>query len=141
VVGFGLRSLLHHPSGLPWALALPLPLWTVSLAWLAAVDRGSLLGFPTGELALWVAFDALLLLVLVRVAMRPLRSRLVLATGFAAVDATLSLGHLVWVGPGSTLLQASLRVLATAAPVVGAVLLAWATTRTSPPAPPPPSGP
>lgn len=130
LIGFAVRSFLRHPSGLPWALALPLPLWTAALAWLAAAHRASLLGFPTGELALWVAFDALLLLVLVRVAMRPLRSRLVLATGLAAIDAMLSLGHLFWVGPGSTPLQASLRLLATGAPVVGALLLGWATTRT-----------
>jgi phosphatidylglycerol lysyltransferase len=136
LVGFALRSFRHHPSGLPWALALPLPLWTAALAWLAAVHRASLLGFPTSELALWVAFDALLLLVLVRVAMRPLRPRLVLATALAAIDAALSLGHLVWVGPGSTPLQAAMRVLATAAPVVGALLLAWATTRTGTAGPP-----
>ncbi|HEY5241460.1 MAG TPA: phosphatidylglycerol lysyltransferase domain-containing protein [Polyangiaceae bacterium] len=131
LVGFGLRSFARHPSGLPWALALPLPLWTASLAWLVAVHRASLLGFPRSELALWVAFDALLLLVLVRVAMRPRRSRLLVATSLAFVDALLSLGHLAWVGFGSTALQASLRTIATTAPLAGALLLAWATTRTA----------
>lgn len=131
LVGFAARSFVRHPSGLPWALALPLPLWTVGLAWLVAARRSSLLGFPPGELALWVAFDALLLLLLVRAAMRPARSRLLLATSLALVDAALSLGHWVWVGGGSTTLQASLRGLAAMAPAVGAVLLAWATTRTA----------
>jgi hypothetical protein len=63
--------------------------------------------------------------------MRPQRSRLLLATSLAVVDAALSLGHLAWVGFGSTALQAWLRTLATTAPVVGALLLAWATTRTA----------
>jgi phosphatidylglycerol lysyltransferase len=130
LVGFAARSFIRHPSGLPWALALPLPLWTAGLAWLVAVHRASLLGFPRVELALWAAFDALLLLVLVRVAMRPQRPRLLLATSLAIVDAVLSVGHLAWVGVGSTALQTALRTMATTAPVVGASLLAWATTRT-----------
>jgi phosphatidylglycerol lysyltransferase len=128
---FAARSFFRHPSGLPWALAVPLPAWTAALAWLVVAHRASLLGFPSGELGLWVAFDALLLLVLVGVAMRPRRSRLVLATSLAAFDAALSLGHLVWIGPGATLLQASLRTTATVAPFVGAALLAWATTQTT----------
>jgi phosphatidylglycerol lysyltransferase len=131
LVLFGVRSLLHHPSGLPWALALPLPLWTLGLAWMAATHRAPTLGFPPFELALWVAFDALLLLILVRVAMRPKRSRLVVATSFAVGDALLSLGHLAWVGLGHTPLQVSLRAMATLAPAAGALLLAWATTRTA----------
>ncbi|HEY3819856.1 MAG TPA: DUF2156 domain-containing protein [Polyangiaceae bacterium] len=136
LVGFAARSFVRHPSGLPWALALPLPIWTACLAWLVAIHRASLLGFPRSELSLWVAFDVLLLLVLVRVAMRPRRSRLLVATSLAFVDAALSLGHLVWVGFGSTALQASLRTIATTAPLAGALLLAWATTRTAPTRPP-----
>jgi lysylphosphatidylglycerol synthetase-like protein (DUF2156 family) len=131
LIGFALRSFARHPSGLPWALALPLPAWTLALAWLAIVHRASLLGFPAAELGLWAAFDALLLLVLVRVAMRPLRSRLVVATSLAAFDALLSLGHLAWVGLGVTFLQASLRGVATLAPTVGTLLLAWATSQAS----------
>ncbi len=131
LTSFAARSLVRHPSGLPWALALPLPPWTLALAWLVAAHRAYLLGFPRMELALWVAFDALLFLVLVRVAMRPWRARLVTAASLATVDAALSVGHLAWVGAGTTLLQASLRGVATAAPVAGALLLAWATTRTS----------
>lgn len=132
LLGFATRSLTRHPSGLPWALALPLPVWTLALAWIAAAHRASLLGFPRAELWLWAAFDALLLLVLVRVAMRPMRSRLVVATSLATVDALLSVGHLAWVGFGVTLLQASLRGVATIAPTVGALLLAWATSQAHP---------
>ncbi|HEY8089495.1 MAG TPA: DUF2156 domain-containing protein [Polyangiaceae bacterium] len=130
LVGFAARSFVRHPSGLPWALALPLPLWTASLVWLVAIHRASLLGFPRIELALWAAFDALLLLVLVRVAMRPRRRGLLLATSLAVGDAALSLAHLAWVGVGSSPLQTSLRMVATTAPILGASLLAWATTRT-----------
>jgi lysylphosphatidylglycerol synthetase-like protein (DUF2156 family) len=131
LVAFAARSFVRHPSGLPWALALPLPSWTLGLASLVLLHRGSLLGFPEGPLALWVAFDALLFLTLVRAAMHPQRSRLLLATSFAVVDAILSVGHVARVGLGSNVQQAAWRALATAGPVVGAVLLAWATTRTT----------
>jgi hypothetical protein len=133
LLGFAMRSFVRHPSGPAWALALPLPLWTAGLAWLVATRRASLLGFPTGELALWTVFDALLLLVLVNAAMRPRRSWLLLAMSLAVLDAILSLAHLSEVGLGSTKLQASLRGTATMAPLVGAFLLTWATTRTSSP--------
>jgi len=128
---FATRSLLRQPSGLPWALALPLVPWTLGLAWLVATRRTSLLGFPPLELALWVAFDSLMFLVLLHVAMRPRRARLVAATSLATVDAALSLGHLAWVGAGATPLQMSMRIVATVAPVAGALLLAWATTRST----------
>jgi lysylphosphatidylglycerol synthetase-like protein (DUF2156 family) len=131
LLSFAARSFVRHPSGMPWALALPLPMWTVGLAWLVTIGRTSLLGFPRMELALWAVFDALLLLVLVSAAMRPRRSRLLLATSLAAVDAALSLGHLTWVGLGSTPLRVSLRAVSTIAPVLGALLLGSATTRTS----------
>ncbi len=132
LVGFAARSFARHPSGLPWALALPLPVWTAALAWLAIARQASLLGFPTTELALWAVFDAILLFVLVRVAMRPMRPRLLVATSLAAVDAMLSVGHLLWVGLGTGLVQGSLRVVATAAPTFGTLLLAWATSQAEP---------
>jgi len=132
LVGFAARSFARHPSGLPWTLAVPLPAWTVALLWLAVAGHGSLLGFPRGELLLWTAFDALLLLVLVRTAMRPKRSRLLTATGLATVDALLSVAHVAFVGLGSGLAQVALRSLATGAPLVGALLLGWSTTQTAP---------
>ena len=119
-------SLLLHPSGLPMAVAWPLPLWTLALAWLAATGRASLLGFETAELWAWVAFDALLLVFLVRAAMQPRRSRLLLAAGLAAIDAGLSLAHAAFTGAGATVLGHTLRALATAAPVAGTVALACA---------------
>jgi hypothetical protein len=111
VFRFGVRSLVRHPSGLPWLMAVPLPFWTVGLAWLVAVRRSSLLGLSPLELGLWIGFDALLLLVLVRAAMRPARSRLLVVTSIALFDAALSVGHLIGVGGGSTALEASLRMV------------------------------
>jgi hypothetical protein len=119
-------SLLLHPSGLPMAVAWPLPLWTLALAWLAATGRASLLGFEAAELWLWVVFDALLLVFLFRAAMQPRRPRLLLATGLAAVDAGLSLAHAVFTGGGATALAHTLRAVATGAPIAGTVALASA---------------
>jgi phosphatidylglycerol lysyltransferase len=127
---FAARSLLRHPSGVPWALAVPLPAWTAALGVLALVRRSSLLGFARGELWLWVAFDAFLLTLLVRAAMRPRRPRLVIATALAAVDAVLSAAHLRVAGPGATFTQFVLRALAAGAPVAGTALLAWAAAQT-----------
>ena len=126
---FALASFARHPSGLPWTLAIPLPLWTVALGWLVATNRASLLGFPRNELLLWIVFDALLLLVLVRAAMRPRLQRLLVATALAGSDAVLSIAHVALVGLGRSVGQESLRGLATGAPLVGTLLLAWSTSR------------
>jgi hypothetical protein len=127
---FAFASFVRHPSGLPWMLAFPLAPWTLVLAWLAASGRSKLLGFHHAELLLWVAFDALLLLLLVRAAMRPRLSRMLVATGLAGVDATLSVGHIVFTGFGVTAAALLLRSMATGAPLVGTLLLAWSSTRT-----------
>ncbi len=132
LVGFAARSFVRHPSGLPWALALPLPLWVVALAGLEATHEGALLGFHPVALGLWTAFDALLLVILVRAALRPQRTRLLLATSLAFGDGLVSAAHLSRVGFGPTPLHALLRTLATIAPLAGALLLGWATTRTAP---------
>ncbi len=127
---FATRSLLRHPSGVPWALALPLPVWTAILAGLVVMHRAWLLGFPRAELSLWVVFDALLLVVLVGAAMNPRRHRLVLAAALASIDAALSVGHVLFVGAGSSAVQTTLRACATIAPLAGAPLLtraAWQT--------------
>lgn len=130
LVRFAVASFARHPSGLPWMLAFPLVPWTLTLAWLAVTGHARLLGFHHVELLLWVAFDALLLLLLVRAAMRPRLSRLLVATGLAGVDTALSVGHIVFVGFGVTASALLLRTMATAAPVVGTLLLAWSSTRT-----------
>jgi len=127
---FAFASFVRHPSGLPWMLAFPLAPWTLVLAWLAVTGRSRLLGFHHAELLLWVAFDALLLLLLVRAAMRPRLSRMLLATGLAGVDATLSVGHIVFAGFGVTAAALLLRTMATGAPLLGTLLLAWSSSRT-----------
>lgn len=61
--------------------------------------------------------------------MRPRKLRLVVATGLAGLDAFLSIAHVLFVGLGRSVVQEALRGLATGAPVVGAVLLAWSSSR------------
>lgn len=130
LVRFAAASFVRHPSGLPWLLALPLAPWTLVLAWLASTGHARLLGFHHAELLLWVAFDALLLLLLVRAAMRPRASRMLVATGLASLDATLSVGHIAFVGFGATAGALVLRTMATGAPLLGTLLLAWSLSRT-----------
>lgn len=134
LVRFAAASFVRHPSGLPWLLALPLAPWTLALAWLASTGQARLLGFHHAELLLWVAFDALLLLLLVRAAMRPRPSRMLVATGLAGLDATLSVGHIGFVGFGATTAALLLRTMATGAPLLGTLLLAWSLSRTRSPA-------
>jgi hypothetical protein len=132
LVGFATRSFARHPSGLPWLLALPLPVWTLALAALVATRRSVMLGFDPISLAAWVLFDAVLLLVLVRAALRPSSGRMVFALSLALGDALVSAAHLFQSGLGHTPLESALRGLATVAPVAGTLLLAWATTRAAP---------
>jgi phosphatidylglycerol lysyltransferase len=131
LVAFAVRSFARHPSGLPWVLALPLPLWVTALGCLVATGGSALLGLHPFALALWVAFDVFLLVALVRAAMRPVRGRMLLATSLAVGDAIVSMAHLLRSGPGGTPAQILLRTLAVVAPIGGAVLLTWASTRVS----------
>jgi lysylphosphatidylglycerol synthetase-like protein (DUF2156 family) len=129
LTAFAVRSVLRHPSRWPWALALPLPAWILALAWIACLGRASLLGFSGAELWTWVAFDVLLLVLLLGAAMRPRRPQLLVAMGLAGIDAALSAAHVGFVGPGATGAQLALRALATGAPFFGAGLLAWAASQ------------
>lgn len=126
LVRFGLRSMIRHPGGPPWALAVPLAPWSVILAVRAAAGFTSLLGWSRGVLAAWAAFDAVLCLVLFRVAMRPTIGRLLAAAIAAAVDAALSLSHLRATGLGDTTMQVAFRAVQTVAPVAGTLALAGA---------------
>lgn len=126
---FALRSLVRHPSGPPFALAVPLVPWTLLLAALALVGRADLLAYSQATLFLWVAFDAALAIILYRAARRPSPGRLGLALGLATLDAALSLVHLGATGLGATPLTATLRLLATLAPALGALALASAWRR------------
>lgn len=129
LVRFGARSLVRHPSGPPFAMALPLAPWAALLAVLAATGGATHLGIPTTHLWGWVAFDVLLMVVLYLAALRPRRGRLFTALGLAAIDAGLSLAQLAQTGLGSTTLDVVLRGLAVAAPVLGTAALIWACSR------------
>ena len=129
LVRFGARSLVRHPSGPPWLLALPLVPWSVGLAWLALSHRAPWLGFSASQLWAWVAFDLVLALGLYRAALRPRLTRLVPVAAFAAIDAALSLHHAVVTGRGAASVEATLRFLAVAAPCCGSVVLGWACLR------------
>ncbi len=129
LVGFAVRSMLRRPSGLPWALALPLPAWTLLLLWIAGTRRAGLLGIERPQVLAWAALQALITLVLVRAARSPERSRLAVATGLAATAAAIALAQLAVVGVGTTAVQAMLRLPEGVAPVVGTMLLGWATAR------------
>ena len=129
LVRFGIRSMVRHPGGPPWLLALPLAPWTVILAARAALGYVQLLGWTRPVLAAWAGFDALLCYALFRTALRPTVGRLVVAAAAAAADAALSLHHLVASGPGDTAVQALFRATQTCAPVFGTAALLWAATR------------
>lgn len=128
VIGFAIRSLFKHPSGLPWLLAVPLIPWTILLAALMASDA-TLLGFSRPALAMWVAWDASLAWMLFRTARHPRRDRLFALAGAAAIDASLSFAHLGRVGLGASACASMLRLVAAIAPLVGLVALAWTATR------------
>lgn len=129
LVSFGARSIVAHPSGPPWLLALPLLPWTLGLALLAAFGRPSVLGFDLGPRIAWVAFDAILAIVLYRTAMRPRAAALMFTTLLAGGDAALSILHIATVGFGASRVELVMRCLAVLAPSSGAAVLAWATLR------------
>jgi phosphatidylglycerol lysyltransferase len=125
---FGLRTFAHHPGAIALALALPLVPWTVLLAGVWVAGASSVLGFSPPELGAWVAFDTLLAAALWRAARHPTPALLGLLTAAAGVDGALSLAHLADAGMGEAgWVAAALRMLATAAPVVGTAALAAAT--------------
>jgi phosphatidylglycerol lysyltransferase len=126
---FAGRSLARHPSGPPFALAVPLVPWTLLLSGLALMGRASLLAFTSAQLAAWALSDAALAALLVWTAAHPRAARLAVAAAWAALAAVLSVLHLSRAGLGATVLDTSLRVLSTAAPVFGAIALGAARIR------------
>lgn len=127
---FGLRTAVHHPGAIAFALALPLVPWTICLAALWITGAESVLGFSSAALGAWVAFDTLLAAGLWRVARHPTPALLGLLTAAAGVDGALSVAHLADAGMGEAgWVAAALRLLATAAPVVGTAALAAATAK------------
>ncbi|MEZ4400632.1 MAG: phosphatidylglycerol lysyltransferase domain-containing protein [Kofleriaceae bacterium] len=125
LVGFGVRTVVKHPSALAWVLAVPLVPWTALLAIAAATGRAGWFGYGPGTLLAWAAFDGLLAVALWRAARRPRPRLLGAIAGAAGVDAALSLAHLAQGGFGSGWAVVA-RLLATAAPIVGCVGLVWA---------------
>jgi hypothetical protein len=120
---FGFRSLVRHPSGPPWALALPLIPWTGALGCMAATGSTASLGFSRAALALFTIFDAAVVVILLRAAQRPTARRLTAAALLAALDAVVSVAHLAAVGWGDSPSTLVTRFIATAAPVIATVAL------------------
>lgn len=129
IIGFAVHSLVRHPNGPPWAVAVPLVAWTALLAGLTLAGANGVLGLSRGSLGAWVVFDALLAWLLFRVARRPRARGLTAMSLVAGFDALVSVRHLVMLGFGSGLAAALLRTIATVGPVVGTAALAWAAWR------------
>jgi hypothetical protein len=131
LVWFAVRSLVRHPNGPPWAVAVPLVAWTLLLAALTACGHASVLGFSTRALTGWIVFDVVLAWLLFRESRRPRVRGLVALAIAAACDALLSVQHLATWGLGDSAASATLRLLATTGPIVGTTALAWAAYRAS----------
>lgn len=129
MIGFGIRSLVLHPNGPPWALAVPLVAWTAVIAGLALTAAHGLLGFTRATLGGWVVFDAALAFMLFKAARRPRPTWLAALATVAAFDAIVSMQHLAAVGWGDTVASALFRTVATAGPIIGTAALSWAAWR------------
>lgn len=122
-VRFALRSLLLHPRGLLWLLAVASTPWIALLVGLGAAPRFGLAGYTSTALAVWVAFDCLVAAMLFRIALRPSLRAVVLLAGALSVDVTLSALHLATVGLGQTWEQSILRLATVLLPAVGVAAL------------------
>jgi hypothetical protein len=131
IAAFGARSLARHPSGAPFALALPLIPWTALLGALVLWRYESVLGFTRGALFAWTLFDTALAVLLIRAALRPRRAAIALVAAAACFDAVLSILHVSAVGFGGSAIDGILRVMATAAPVLGSLVLGVSLVRSS----------
>lgn len=125
---FAASTALRRPGALAWMLGVPLAPWAMLLAALALTGHAALLGFAAGTQVAWAIFDGLLAIGLWRASRVPSPGLLGLLAAAAAVDASLSAVHLASVGLGSGW-QPALRLLATAAPLLGAPALLWARHR------------
>lgn len=123
---FAWRSIVRHPNGPPWAIAVPLVAWTALLAGLAVTGHSETLGFSPLGLGAWTFFDALLAWLLFKAARRPRRRNLAAMAAAATFDAIVSVRHLSIVGIGTTAVSSMLRLTATAGPLVGTVAMMWA---------------
>lgn len=128
-IRFACRSLVRHPNGPPWTVALPLVPWTVLLGVLSSTGRADVLGFSTAALTAWTVFDAVLAWLLFAVARKPRRRGLAMMAVAAGFDAIVSVRHLAVAGFGSTVASGALRAIATAGPIIGTIALGWALWR------------
>lgn len=129
LVRFAWRSLLWHPGGPPWAIAVPLVVWTTVLAGLVLFQQTAVLGFSPASLSAWVLFDIVLAWTLFRVARKP-RPRPLLVVAFVALfDAVASVRHVAATGFGSGSVEVLLRTISVAGPIVGTAALLWAAWR------------
>ena len=135
IVSFALRSLVWHPNGPPWAVAVPLVAWTVLLAGLVAAGETALLGYSRITLGAWVAFDVVLAWLLFKAARKPRPRRLIAVATIASFDAVVSVRHLAAIGVGAGAIAWICRTIATAGPVIGTIALLWAAWRARRPVP------
>ena len=126
---FFARSVIRHPGGPPWLLALPLVPWTLALVAIAAFGHAAWLGFRVEQLSAWSVFDAVMVVLLFRVSARPRPLGLLVTVFATSLDAVLSIFHLRSVGLGTGALEETLRMVATLAPCVASVMLASALIR------------
>ena len=123
---FGIRSIVRHANGPPWAVAVPLVPWIALLAALLVTGHAGALALSRAALAGWIVFDIVLAWLMFRAASRPRARPLAALALAAAVDAAWSIQHLAQAGPGRGFSTAALRVMAAAGPIAGAIGLAWA---------------
>jgi phosphatidylglycerol lysyltransferase len=126
LAAFGIRSIVRHASGPPWAVAMPLVPWIGLLVGLLATGHAGALALSRPALAGWIVFDIVLAWLMFRAATRPRAPQLAALAIAAAADAAWSIQHLAHAGLGPSLPTAALRIVAVAGPIVGALGLAWA---------------
>jgi hypothetical protein len=120
---FAALSLLLHPRGLLWLLAVGLTPWIAILIGLGASHQSGLVGYGSTAMCLWVAFDCLAVGALFRVALRPSPRAILVLLAAASADAALSGRQLAAVGLGSTAWELLLRLAAVSLPMFGMLAL------------------
>jgi hypothetical protein len=126
LAAFGIRSIVRHANGPPWAVAVPLVPWIGVLVALLATGHAAALALSPAALAGWIVFDVALAWLMFHAASRPRARRLAALAIAAGADAVWSVQHVAQAGPGRSLPTAALRLVAVAGPIAGAIGLAWA---------------
>jgi hypothetical protein len=129
LVRFALRSLVWHPNGPPWVVAVPLVAWTALLAALVISGNAWLLGYSSVSLSAWVVFDLAIARLLFTVAHKPQAGRLTMMAIVVMCDAAVSLRHVADIGLGVGMATVLTRTVATVGPLIGTVALFWAAWR------------